>query len=853
MTTIGSVEDYDELRGLSPPGRYDVVLVRNQNASASCIPLSSPANDAIFVWDKEAGESDDGGTIISPDPTSPLKGRWKRVFDDSLSVLSVKWFGAKGDMKVYYPAAGGTAKQHYRCTVTLDELVLTPPAFTKADKDKIIVIWKDGAIGSPFVTTIKEYDESTKKVKLGTPAPPAISGGYVAWGTDDTDAIQKAIDVAKETGFTVYLPPGHYLITKTLSYTTFKVDHELQEDTYQLMRHGLQMFGAGPQVSFIHNQIKDGGATIIIDGAEKSVKGYSFQQTGFLKDFHITSTGQIPKTTGIDMRATWAYTIQNVHVMKMGSDAIIIHNNDAIDGSSDGDACHALHLDNVFAYKNEGWGIIVKAGIASTSTGKIYLERCWIELNQNGGIQWTGQIGVIERCGIYGNGCYQKGTRNPDEPTPVPDAYGILIKNVKGTSDSLLVTGCEIQDNAAVQVMVEVGANIKIIQNEFKVDDLDPRMTFPRIDIQVGDGNLDGRTVNACVIEDNSIRAIWNTRKLVPVLGADGKPVFEPDGTTPKMQRRGWGIEGTEMPPHTVVKVNRNAVGTIIGRWWTSKYQMGGRHQLVELVETDFSFREGHTHVKTHLHRDGTDGGYVLLPFASKRFDLNDKNPPDMKVYKRLIEEKVISVNESRHEVTFIPDTSNWSSFYLVIGGTFESLMLANPTLHSVGTPLFFELFNVKSDPITVTFGTKVGRKYESEYNAGERITLPPAEVVTGIMLFDERRQWTLHSPWTSRGLSLSERDRNGRKVIMTDEEKTLSPSEYNKKIIDVSADPCLYCSGNLTKPASVIFPLEDGLDWLVRNDTGQNLTLKGKSGSGVIIKPGSITMVFCDGKNLYT
>ena len=62
------------------------------------------------------------------------------------------------------------------------------------------------------------------------------------------------------------------------------------------------------------------------------------------------------------MRATWAYTIQNVHVMNMGSDAIIIHNNDFIDGTSDGDACHAVHLDNVLAYKNGGWGIIVKAG-----------------------------------------------------------------------------------------------------------------------------------------------------------------------------------------------------------------------------------------------------------------------------------------------------------------------------------------------------------------------------------------------------------------------------------------------------------------------------------------------------------
>ena len=102
------------------------------------------------------------------------------------------------------------------------------------------------------------------------------------------------------------------------------------------------------------------------------------------------------------------------------------------------------------------------------------------------------------------------------------------------------------------------------------------------------------------------------------------------------------------MPPHTVVKVNKNAAGTVIGKWWTSKYaQTLDTHKLVELVDPinpithkKSIIRDGLTHVKTHLHRDGIDGGHVLLPFASKRFDLNDKNPPDMKVYQKLLEKK---------------------------------------------------------------------------------------------------------------------------------------------------------------------------------------------------------------------
>jgi hypothetical protein len=88
------------------------------------------------------------------------------------------------------------------------------------------------------------------------------------------------------------------------------------------------------------------------------------------------------------------------------------------------------------------------------------------------------------------------------------------------------------------------------------------------------------------------------------------------------------------MQPHTAVKVNRNTVGTVIEKWWTAGYAYDQKtYKLVDLVETApisgnrWSFiRGGYTHSKTHLHRDGVEGGHVLLlPFASKRFDLDDQ------------------------------------------------------------------------------------------------------------------------------------------------------------------------------------------------------------------------------------
>ena len=75
--------------------------------------------------------------------------------------------------------------------------------------------------------------------------------------------------------------------------------------------------------------------------------------------------------------------------------------------SSDGDSCDKLHLDNIFAYRNAGWGITVDATEGpALSTGRIYIERCMLEQNKLGGIQWVGQLGAIENCGLYGNGVY---------------------------------------------------------------------------------------------------------------------------------------------------------------------------------------------------------------------------------------------------------------------------------------------------------------------------------------------------------------------------------------------------------------------------------------------------------------
>jgi Pectate lyase superfamily protein len=147
-----------------------------------------------------------------------VAGRWRRIFDQT---VSIKWFGAKGDMKEYYAFEDKPPKpkktEHYKGKIEKDSRILhltssDATGFIDSDNGKTIVIWKTGVDEVSFITTINKFVDE-KNVELADIAPKDMSDAFVAWGTDDTNAIQHAIDVTKETGLTVYLPPGHFIIT----------------------------------------------------------------------------------------------------------------------------------------------------------------------------------------------------------------------------------------------------------------------------------------------------------------------------------------------------------------------------------------------------------------------------------------------------------------------------------------------------------------------------------------------------------------------------------------------------------------------------------------------------------------
>ena len=166
--------------------------------------------------------------------------------------------------------------------------------------------------------------------------------------------------------------------------------------------------------------------------------------------------------------------------------------------------------------------------------------------------------------------------------------------------------------------------------------------------------------------------------------------------------------------------------------------------------------------MNTSLHRDGTDGGHVLLPFEA------------------------VQENIKEMTVEYTPDTSRWSSYRFRLTDNVKLLVMKNPTTRTIGTPLFLEFANALNRDIMVEFGNKnkIDDKTTiyNEYNISS-LVIPRAKTITGILLFGIGNKWTLFSPWTCEGSPL------------------ISPH-----IIDVN-DSMLKTPDEKTSPQSHIYP----------------------------------------------
>lgn len=133
--------------------------------------------------------------------------------DNNPRIFNVLLYGAKGDGIEIQGTASISSTSH--------ALTCTGAAFTANDVGKTIVIDGAGASGAQLATTISAFTDATH-VSITAAAGSTVSSVRIVYGTDDTVAIQNAINAAynysvgKNSGGKVFIPNGLYIIAGAL-------------------------------------------------------------------------------------------------------------------------------------------------------------------------------------------------------------------------------------------------------------------------------------------------------------------------------------------------------------------------------------------------------------------------------------------------------------------------------------------------------------------------------------------------------------------------------------------------------------------------------------------------------------
>lgn len=257
------------------------------------------------------------------------KGNITRAVGEEQIVLGfhVKSFGAKGN-----GIAGNKA------SIADGSTALTDPdaAFTPADIGKSIQVVGAGVSGAPLNTTIAACVD-TSHVTLASAANTAVTSATYAYGTDDTLAIQSAINAAEvHGGGTVYFDYGMYIIAGSSMAQSARDGHSTlrqsvqislpRRDYFKSQTVTLKLMGpiAPSQVPSVIGAapVPQGGAVLrsfatsgaVIGGLPPSEATYYFSAVCVWLENLTVRLYDNPQASGIDLSYMAACRLNNVNV-----------------------------------------------------------------------------------------------------------------------------------------------------------------------------------------------------------------------------------------------------------------------------------------------------------------------------------------------------------------------------------------------------------------------------------------------------------------------------------------------------------------------------------------------------------
>lgn len=199
--------------------------------------------------------------------------------------------------------------------------------------------------------------------------------------SDSTAGLQNAINAA--SGATLYVPPGTYLVTATLT-----------RNTVGNFQPALRIQGAGMMRTIFKNAIANGP---LFSASGDAAGGFQYGLS--FADFSIIASGAPAGSRGIDIRGVWLGTIAGVSISGLTGDAVRLTCT-----VGDPDSSSNIGISRCNLVSNGGWGVNCVSGLGIIAISFLAIEDSLIDLNTAGGINLCALVSTIRRNSISQNG-----------------------------------------------------------------------------------------------------------------------------------------------------------------------------------------------------------------------------------------------------------------------------------------------------------------------------------------------------------------------------------------------------------------------------------------------------------------
>ncbi|MBO6858488.1 tail fiber domain-containing protein [Roseibium sp.] len=316
--------DEDKIAGQAVPTSKTAFLF-DTVAAVAAATISGAGTTVKFVETAGYTAANDGGgaryAYVAAEPSHGGKiqsadGAWWTIIPANVGQANILAFGAKDDaVHTGYGVGDGAI------TASDNTFTSATATFVAGDVGKYFSVAGAGAAGVPLVTTIAAVTSETE-IELTDPASTTVSGADFVYGTDNSAAIQSAMDFAgtvvtalSSTGnwdqvtSGVFIPNGSFLVANDITYKN-------GVRTYGQSQLGAVLFPVGAISLFKgvsgtdYNGVKWEQFAICGD---KSTNQFFFEIYGLIRDCRAKDLSVRSGHIHWRIRETWTFEIRDCH------------------------------------------------------------------------------------------------------------------------------------------------------------------------------------------------------------------------------------------------------------------------------------------------------------------------------------------------------------------------------------------------------------------------------------------------------------------------------------------------------------------------------------------------------------